>query len=1833
MRQNPDARNVERKMDTALKRKARLNPHYRHHELELIRQKRSHSAYKEKERVKKSHSRASKRLQNQEMIQKMIHDFSRQVCETRSQTESEQSVSSRQKFGTHIEECIQIFHKKIAVGPIYVCTCCHQTWFEHSVSEVTANKLICISDELKHKCFTARRSVNGKEWLCNTCLQSLRHNKIPRLCHINGLGFPDKPPELNLHPLEERLISLRIPFMTLYELPRGSQYQLHGSVVNVPVDIAPTVKSLPRLHDSAATIPIKLKRKRTYKTCVLQQNVRPVAVLCALHYLMTKSLYKNANINIDEGWLASVTESQRHESEENNNIDCNGDDSDNSDTFSEVDQNENVPGNLDTMLDDENIDRFQSLTFAPGEGQSPLSLFQDKDAEVLSFPAVFCGERRKCDEQDATIKLHYSEICKWELRAEDRRVASNVPNLFFKAKKLQIKQVADKGTLVMKRVQSKGKEYTAGEMLNENTQNNITKLDEGYRIFRTIRNSPPYLEQCRKDIMAMIRQLGLPTWFMSLSAADSKWHDLLVMLGKLIDKKDYTDDLVDNKLSWRDVTRLVSSDPVTCARYFNDRVQQFIEMVLKSPHCPIGELKDYVYRVEFQHRGSPHIHMLVWVKDSPLYDTADNEEIENYVDTYISCSDDQPEEQTDLLNMQKHKHSRSCRKKGQALCRFGFPIPPMSKTTLLSPFEEPERDDYENLYKKIKEQLDEMKDGCDISFEQFLQNLNCTEEDYIKAIQTSIKGPKVFLKRKLSEIRINPYMKSLLTAWKANHDIQFVVDPYACAVYITNYISKSAKGMSTLLYNACKEARKGNDDIRRQVRFIGNQFLNATEICAQEAVYLALQLPLIKKTREVIFINTSPPEDRARLLKSTEQLEELPENSKDIYSSNRIVRYAMRPKQLEHWCLADYVSELNITYPASFDFTKPPPYADNHDDDDIGTDNAVSVDSDGKEISHSIDITLPNGIKIKSRQNPRVIRYVRYSEKVDRENYCREQLLLFLPWRNETEDLLDHGRYDNYSAHYDKKKQHIQIARQKYDFKCKDLEIAIERAESDTLADDIENAMQHIAPNNVQHECDDELIGRTESSSFEFFNPIRTVQQQNYDIGQDIGVPSRVSDDLLKSCMSDTEYLKLLRKLNIKQREFLLHVTHWVKTRTEPLRIFLTGGAGVGKSVVIKAVHQALHRYYISQDIDDLDHLRVLKCAPTGTAAYNIEGTTLHHAFAIPVQQNFTKLSPEKDNTLLNKYKHLKFVIIDEVSLVSNELFRRIDQRCRQIMRNDSPFGGLHVLLVGDLFQLEPVYYTWVYNNLVSGHRALATNQWKEYFVMYELTEIMRQKGDQTFAHLLNILREENHTQDDIKKLQRRIISATDENYPHTAPHMFTTNNEVSSFNESVYNSTTTQKAIIQAVSTVIGDVTDEVKDVTLRHLNHDKKYTSHMQTGGLAKQLRVAVDLHYDCTVNLDVEDGLTNGATCVLKKIEYKQGLSKPAILWVKFIDNKIGQNWRQKYQSFYTSNIKKSFTPIFAITRTFPVNRAYVTRQQFPLCPSSARTMHKCQGYTLPKAVIHMGTRKISQSHYTAFSRVTNLKNLHILHFNESKIAVYPSTKEEMHRLRTECQLECCYTPVYEMPQHKHKVIFQNIRSLHKHFQDIAPDSNYLNADVIGIAESRLMNSDHTDTYALPGFHSVIRNDQQQTTTTRPPHGLAVYVQKTYTVISTHHFSSNDIEYSFVNVKSNDNRLLQIVFVYKSQSCSVSTLRENVHTISSLIDPTHSFLIIGDFNINAATPENRSLIECLETTFNSPQLISEKTTVYNTIIDLAFSNVNCTVGTIDSVISDHKVITAQI
>ena len=93
-------------------------------------------------------------------------------------------------------------------------------------------------------------------------------------------------------------------------------------------------------------------------------------------------------------------------------------------------------------------------------------------------------------------------------------------------------------------------------------------------------------------------------------------------------------------------------------------------------------------------------------------------------------------------------------------------------------------------------------------------------------------------------------------------------------------------------------------------------------------------------------------------------------------------------------------------------------------------------------------------------------------------------------------------------------------------------------------------------------------------------------------------------------------------------------------------------------------------------------------------------------------------------------------------------------------MGTNTPFGALSVIAAEDLFQLKPAFDNWIFNITNHGYGDLATNIWNEYFTLFELTEIMRQKDDKEFAELLNRLREGNHTQNDIEVLKERSLKS-----------------------------------------------------------------------------------------------------------------------------------------------------------------------------------------------------------------------------------------------------------------------------------------------------------------------------------------------------------------------------------------------------------------------------------------------------------------------------------------
>ncbi|GBM02705.1 hypothetical protein AVEN_32463-1 [Araneus ventricosus] len=235
-------------------------------------------------------------------------------------------------------------------------------------------------------------------------------------------------------------------------------------------------------------------------------------------------------------------------------------------------------------------------------------------------------------------------------------------------------------------------------------------------------------------------------------------------------------------------------------------------------------------------------------------------------------------------------------------------MPVMPKIMILEPLgededKEPER---ERLSAIRKQMVYYSKNKLDVAFEEMLTILNMTKENYISAIRSSLKKPQVFLKRKSTEVNINGYNKDILHLFESNMDLQFVLEEYGIASYIIRYVSKVDSGLSKILRDAASDAKKGYKSIREKFRSIANVFLNSNFMPAQEAAYHLLSLPLSKCSRKVIYINTSPREERARMLKTNADLRCLNEDSTEVYMKDLFEKYSTRPETLVGWKTYDW---------------------------------------------------------------------------------------------------------------------------------------------------------------------------------------------------------------------------------------------------------------------------------------------------------------------------------------------------------------------------------------------------------------------------------------------------------------------------------------------------------------------------------------------------------------------------------------------------------------------------------------------------------------------------------------------------------------------------------------------------------------------------------------------------------------------------------------------------------------------------------------------------------------------------------------------------------------
>ena len=167
----------------------------------------------------------------------------------------------------------------------------------------------------------------------------------------------------------------------------------------------------------------------------------------------------------------------------------------------------------------------------------------------------------------------------------------------------------------------------------------------------------------------------------------------------------------------------------------------------------------------------------------------------------------------------------------------------------------------------------------------------------------------------------------------------------------------------------------------------------------------------------------------------------------------------------------------------------------------------------------------------------------------------------------------------------------------------------------------------------------------------------------------------------------------------------------------------------VGKSHVIKLIHSDTLKFLKLSGIFEPDDVIVLLTAPTGVAAFNINGMTLHSALLLGCSKysGFQPLSHDRLNTLRSKLSRLMLLIIDEVSMVGSNMLLEIHKRLQQIkgVSDDTVFGGVSILAVGDLYQLPQVGQAPLFSTVSDSYAQFygSGSLWVDEFQMIELTE------------------------------------------------------------------------------------------------------------------------------------------------------------------------------------------------------------------------------------------------------------------------------------------------------------------------------------------------------------------------------------------------------------------------------------------------------------------------------------------------------------------------------
>eukprot|EP00092_Neocalanus_flemingeri_P022722 GFUD01024642.1.p1 GENE.GFUD01024642.1~~GFUD01024642.1.p1 ORF type:complete len:2733 (+),score=580.47 GFUD01024642.1:994-8199(+) len=1362
----------------------------------------------------------------------------------------------------------------------------------------------------------------------------------------------------------------------------------------------------------------------------------------------------------------------------------------------------------------------KKICVAPGEGGEWKNWQADLFLEEKLFPALFpygIGGYLSSNMLKRN-NMGFSNYVKNRLLSADDKFRNDPSYLFFlllvkemvdmkRSKQTYFRKATKIPKLSAKNVQDISKEY-------------LYRYDNAYTTFKTIRGTAMYYQDTKKKLMATLRQKGAPTLFTTLSCAEFEWHELIQKTYETVTKTKVDKKFIeDQDPAWKN--KLISENVVQSTLHFAKRTDKIMSLLTKdgmfTHQNVMYKAESYFYRVEFQARGAPHIHCLLWLKGengeippSMWEDEQNDENIENVADRlsnfggsiisgsskdmHCDAHSHMNENCNDCENgkalvekFQSHRHTFTCKKKGKVIrilpgeghgrldgkveeevllvpvCRFNHPRNPIDRTEFLLGFpEDVDEEDHKKAkadYSKIRKFLLRITHGDDfekkdkwrkfkqMTFFEFLFEVGMFEKSqdfddenartlarrrYVTALRCEVKSSGLLLLRRDPEdVLTNNYNKKLIKIHQANQDIQYITDEYAVAEYICNYLTKSESGTSALLKNINDEAIDSGEAVTDTIDKLAKALDKGREVGIQEAVYRLLGLTMTKFSAVVRFINTNHPDRREGLLKSDlnnldDEEEGIFHNSIHDYYQDRPVNSKEDETEWDEMSLSKFVASYNIAYKSST--------------------------SQGKKQSQ---IKLQNGRGfIVKRKNDCVIRYfLKYDNE---EEYFRALCILFLPFRNERSEI--HNK--NVQMLYNENVDQIEEGRREFEKYRGMVDILKEVEKNKETSDDIEED-----EDNENEYIEDETSNQDEIADFE-----KHVKEQ---AKKSI---SRYNEGL--ESMSDDNFLELVNTLNGQQRKILDDFVERINSGTDddPLYLYIGGEAGTGKSYVLRLMIDAVKQLG-KRSGRELEKPVSITIAPTGVAAYLVNGTTIESALGMQPQKGRSYISNKssRNSQLRFLYEDLKVIFLDEVSMCGSDMLTRINFRLQEIMGNTKFMGGVSMVTTGDFGQLPPVGQSMIWDiSRLDNRIDICPNHWDENFVIYYLDTKMRSQ-DNEFSTICDLVRKGVCDEQVQKYMESHIRTCPNENdnqkYAEGKLSIIVTTNDA----REKINLEKLEK-LLPTKKTFFASAKDQATNLANAPPLSEKlalTATGQLQTTIVFKE-GAPVMITSNHPKQKYKNNGIVNGARGYIDSIQpSKKNPDVAEVIWVRFTDDKIGQLLRKDSMSLLKHHKPNDplAVPITKQKKQFSVKgNVNWMREQFPVTLAYAITSHKSQGQTLEEVIIDFSaksTRINNGSFYTAVSRVKFGDNLFLKDFKTSYIKANPNVEKKMMSMKLSAPyiFKKIYNEdkIFKEEDKELKLGYININGLYQKNSHIFinNDQNLLDLDFLAVADTRLSN----------------------------------------------------------------------------------------------------------------------------------------------------------------------------